>query len=141
MVRLDGLEFNPNHGAADVKGAGQFPELADAFADRAQNATFPDEQHVAVGSRVRQSVTAKLDAWAGEASVPNRKLGYRKPRTKDDVTVPLLKQPGTGPWETFTVPTSMREVEPGVGLVLDGTSRDDLPLWQFAAQAPTGDDE
>jgi hypothetical protein len=141
MVRLDGLEFNPNHGAAQIKGAGQFPELVDIFANRAQNATSYDEQPVVVGSRVRQAVAAKLDAWAGEASVPNRKLGYKKPPTRDDVTVPLLKQPGTGPWESFTVPTSMREVEPGVGLVLDGTSRDELPPWQFAAPAPMGDDE
>ena len=132
MIRLDGFELNPNHGAGEVKGAGQFPDLADVMANRAQNASFPDEEHVAVGSNVRQAVSAKLDEWAGQAAVPNRKLGYRKPPKKDDVTVPLLQPPGTGPWGPFTTPTSMREVEPGVGLVLDGSGRDQLPAWKFA---------
>ncbi len=138
LIRLEDLEFNPNRAAQDVKGAGQFPEVTDAMADRAQNATFPDAEHVQVGARVRQAVTAKLDEWAGEASIPNRKLGYRRPRKKDDVTVPLLKPPGTGPWEAFTVPTSMREVEPGVGLVLGGRGRESLPAWRFVR--PTGGD-
>jgi hypothetical protein len=140
LIRLDDLDFNPNPAAQAVNGAGQFAELTDVVATRAQNVTFPDDEHVAVGVRVRQELSAKLDAWGHEASVPNRKLGYRKPRKKDDVTVPLLRSPGTGPWGPFTVPTSMREVEPGVGLVLGGSGRDALPAWRFARPAD-GDDE
>lgn len=132
LIRLDELEYNPNRAAQDVKGAGQFNAIIDAIADRAQNVTFPSEQHVAAGAHVRQALSARLDEWAAEASVPNRKLGYRKPRKKDDVTVPLLEAPGTGPWGPFTVPTSMREVEPGVGLVLGGAVRDALPAWKFS---------
>lgn len=131
LVRLDGQEFNPNHAAQDVKGAGQFAELTDAFAQRAQDTTFPSEEHVEIGAAVRQALTARLDEWAGEAAIPNRKLGYRKPRKKDDVTVPLLQAPGKDPWGPFTAPTSMREVEPGVGLVLGGGGRDNVPGWRF----------
>lgn len=131
LVRLDGQDFNHNHGAQDVKGAGQFPELTEAFARRAQDTTFPDDEHVEVGAAVRQALAARLDEWAGEASVPNRKLGYRKPPRKDDVTVPLLKAPGKDPWGAFTTPTSMREVEPGVGLVLGSGGKDSVPAWRF----------
>lgn len=140
LIRLDDLDFNPNPAAQAVTGAGQFAQLSDLVATRAQNVTFTDDERVAVGTRVRQELSAKLDAWGREALVPNRKLGYRKPRKKDDVTVPLLKSPGTGPWGPFTVPTSLREVEPGVGLVLGGSGRDVLPAWRFARPAD-GDDE
>lgn len=140
LIRLDDLDFNPNPSAQAVNSAGQFAELTNVVATRAQNVTFPDDEHVAVGVRVRQELSAKLDAWGREASVPNRKLGYRKPRKKDDVTVPLLRSPGTGPWGPFTVPTSMREVEPGVGLVLGGSGRDALPAWRFARPANGGDE-
>ncbi len=132
MIRLDGREFNPNAAAELVKGAGQFPEIVDTFASRAQDATFPNEEHVDVGSDVRQALTARLDEWAGEAATPNRRLGYRSPKKKDDVTVGLLEPPSKEPWGSFTVPTSMREVEPGVGLVLGGRTRDHLPSWTFA---------
>lgn len=131
LVRLDGFELNTNEGAAKVKGAGQFPELIDAISDRAQNATFPNFEHTVVGKRVRQAISARLDEWAGQASVPNRKLGYRRPLKKDDVTVPLLHPPGTEPWGPFTTPTSMREVEPGVGLILAPDGAEHLPPWKF----------
>ena len=140
LIRLDDHDFNPNPTAQNVRGAGQFPELTDVVASRAQNVTFPADEHVAVGAHVRQALSARLDAWAREASVPNRKLGYRRPRKKDGVTVPLFQSPGKDPWGPFTVPTSMREVEPGVGLVLGGSGRDALPAWRFAPPAD-GDDE
>jgi len=138
LVRLDGDTYNPNHGAADVKGAGQFPEIIEAVSARAQNATFPGNNHEKVGQEVRAAVTSKLDAWGAEAAVKDRKLGYRKPRTRDDVTVPLLEPAGNKPWAEFTTPTSMREVEPGVGLVLDIGGDRDLPPWSFGSKPKEG---
>lgn len=139
LVRLDGQTYNANRGAGLVTGAGQFPGIIDAIAERAQNGTYPDGSQQEVGIAVRQAVAAKLDQWGGEASKPNRKLGYREPRQKDDVTVPLLTPPGNAPWGPFTVPVSMREVEPGVGLVLDAADDAHLPSWRFGT-SPSGRD-
>ena len=45
----------------------------------------------------------------------------------------LLKSPGPQPWETFTTPTSMREVEPNVSLILGGLDGVDAPKWEPAS--------
>jgi hypothetical protein len=136
LVRLEEQTYNRNLDAGLVKGAGQFPQVIDALADRAQNVTYPDDSHVDVGTEVRQAVAAKLDLWGAEASKLDRKLGYREPTPKDDVTVPLMKAPDNRPWEPFTVPVSMREVEPGVGLVLDAGGSEHLPAWDFTRPSP-----
>jgi hypothetical protein len=139
LVRLRGSDLNPNHGAGKVQGAGQLPEVIDALADRAQNTALPGESDKDFGTRVRQAVAAKLDDWGAEAGKPNRKLGYRKSRKRDDVTVPLLEAPGLRPWGPFTVPTSMREVEPGVGLVLGSAGAASPPPWVWGPAE--GDEE
>lgn len=141
LVRLDGTDLNHNHGAGSVKGAGQLPEVAATLGDRAQNATFPDEEHQQVGAKVTQRASARLDQWGAEAARKDRKLGYRKPRTTDDVTVPLLHPPGKEPWGPFTTPVSLREVEAGVGLILSSTGNEMLPAWGFAPPADDEDDE
>lgn len=140
LVRLGGVTYNANPGAQLVKGAGQFPGIAQVMADRAQNATYPDEEHKAVGARVLKDVSAKLDLWGSEAGKLNRKLGYREARKKDDVTIGLLQPAGPKPWSDFTVPTSMREVEPTVGLVLGGGASEHLPPWHFAPPSAKPED-
>jgi hypothetical protein len=47
-------------------------------------------------------------------------LGY-KPK-KDGLTLGLLKATEAGRWEEFTCLNSLRDVEPGVGLILDDRS-------------------
>ena len=140
LIRLDGTDLNDNHGAGSVKGAGQFPGVSAVVSERAENATFPDEQHQEVGAKVMQRASARLDEWGAEADRKDRKLGYRKPQRADDVTVPLLRPPGKEPWGSFTTPVSLREVESGVGLVLSSTGTELLPSWSFVApadEAPT----
>jgi len=51
------------------------------------------------------------DRWVGEATRPGRRIGYE--RGTGDVAA-LLKRPSSQAWDVFTVPMSMREVEPGV---------------------------
>lgn len=131
LVRLDGLDLSHNHGAGEVKGAGQFQGVVDTIADRATNTAEANPEGAELGQFVRQSVAARLDDWGAEALVPERKLGYRTPYRGDGVTVGLLEGPGTGPWGPFTVPTSMREVEPGVGLVFEAGRTESLPDWSF----------
>lgn len=139
LVRLDTAEFNHNHGAGKVTGAGQFQSVIAVLADRARNSSPPGDGHATeLGTRVSAVVAAKLDDWGAEAAKPNRKLGYRKGRHKDDVTVALLQAPSSAPWGPFTVPTSMREVEPGVGLVLGGGGPEQLPDWPFSSDDEQG---
>ena len=140
LVRLEGLDRSHNHGAAEVKGAGQFYDLIDTIAERARNASDADPEGARTEQFVRQAVAAKLDEWGAEALVPDRKLGYRPPRPPDGTTVGLLKAPGPAPWESFTVPTSMREVEPGVGLVFEEGRTVVLPDWSFTPNPDDGDE-
>ena len=72
-----------------------------------------------------------IDDWIAQATAAGpQRLGYSAER--DDVTVGLLHQAGVGPWETFTLPNSLREVEPTVGLVLDDAALDDSAAWPAA---------
>jgi hypothetical protein len=59
---------------------------------------------------------SKLDFWLREANTPARNLGYKGKR--DGSTVALLKQAAQGKRQPFTALNSMRDVEPGVGLIL-----------------------
>ena len=140
-IRLGGSDYNPNSAASLVKGPHGFEDLMQAIADRATDVTFPDDDHTAIGMRVRKAMTERLDAWAHEAArvAGEGQLRYREvSRDRDGRTVELLKNPGTGPWELFTTPTSMREVEPGVGLIMRPAERDQVPSWDFTP--PQGDD-
>ena len=61
--------------------------------------------------------------------MPGRTLVYRK-YGAGPTAYGLLEAPGIRPWSTWTVPMSMREVEPGVNLVMeDGRSNQD-PVWR-----------
>jgi hypothetical protein len=131
LVRLQTTEFNDNHGASRVLNVSEFDAVIDELGRRAQDATFPDEDSVQVGADVRSRAASRIADWSAEAAKPDRTLGYREPRKKDDVTVALLHSPGKQPWGTFTVPVSMREVEPDVGLVLGKGGDESLPAWQF----------
>ena len=79
---------------------------------------------------MRQQVQNRLDQWQHvRARLPTGVLGYEK---GPDVTG-LLKKADDGPWERWTVPMSLREVEPEVLLQLDkrDPSTDDDPVWTY----------
>lgn len=52
-----------------------------------------------------------------ERKVPGRRLAYDTPGTADDVA-PLLRRPDGTAWRRMTCPTSLRDVEPGIRLLL-----------------------
>ncbi|TDE34181.1 DISARM system helicase DrmA [Actinomadura sp. 6K520] len=66
---------------------------------------------------VERELDARLDFWARERAVPERVLGYRTPR-RSDAVAGLLRRPDGGPWTKTMCPTSLRDVEPGVRLLL-----------------------
>jgi len=88
-----------------------------------------------------EAMTAdRIDLWVKEATRGGRRLGYEPVRNQGDI-IELLKKPGHQPWDKLTVPMSLREVEPGVNLVMDSTNLDAGPSWQPKAASQPSDDE
>jgi hypothetical protein len=66
---------------------------------------------------VRGELDHRLDQWQAEQDVPQRSLVYSK-GLGAGAEFGLLKQPDVVSWSDWTVPMSMRDVEPPVSLVL-----------------------
>ncbi|GGV41952.1 helicase [Kitasatospora herbaricolor] len=71
----------------------------------------------AVAARVREELDSILDLWAREQRRPATRLAFDAKGKADDI-VGLLHSPDSGPWKRTTCPTSLREVEPGIRLIL-----------------------
>ncbi|AFZ67167.1 DISARM system helicase DrmA [Deinococcus peraridilitoris] len=127
LVRLDDAGLNPNEGAA-VLGGGPSPEPAAATSIVERRAGLVTGRSAA-GDDARDMARARFDRWIREASRPGRVLGYQE---GGGTVAPLLQAPGASPWAEFTVPMSMREVEPGVRLVMDKSAMSDGPAWRAA---------
>lgn len=54
-----------------------------------------------------------------EVAVPGRTLAYEKRGPNAATTKNLIESPGIKPWDNWTIPMSMREVEPGVRLIMN----------------------
>lgn len=137
LVRLLGDEFNANDRAGRL--AASHPYATEAIRILSERAALVTGQH-ALGVEVEQALRALLDSWREQAGrhAGGRVLGY-KPK-KDGVTVGLLKGPEAGRWEDFTCLNSLRDVEPGVGLILDDRSvgaEAERPLSTFGGYNPS----
>jgi hypothetical protein len=125
LMRLRNTILNPNLGAmvlSDVTA----PELAHAtecITNRAWNVKNKESR-----DSTKTMVQERADCWVREALKPSRRLGYETERKQGDIAA-LLKKPGGDSWTQFTVPMSMREVEPGVQLIMDGAKLPDPPAW------------
>jgi hypothetical protein len=131
LVRLAGERFNPNAAAAILDRQHEFVKTAiQQIAKRAEQVTGKKEE----GDRVRNMLNDRIDFWLARAQRPTggNVLGYKA--SKDGITPGLLERPGVGEWNRFTCLTSLREVEPTVGLILD-----DRGLDQDYSAKPGGD--
>ncbi|RDI60280.1 DISARM system helicase DrmA [Nocardia pseudobrasiliensis] len=102
-------------------------ELLEARAEKVTHSKWTTEE---VGRRTR----SLLDKWAKRRKeLPAGILGY----TQAPDVAALLVEPGTGRWESFTSPTSMREIENAVLLQLQAVdiSVMDAPAWEYAPGA------
>lgn len=116
LLRLRGPDWNANDGAAKVDPVNGYAMSArDAIRDRAAD-QLEHAATVALGDRLDHL----LDEWKKEAAVGQRNLVYQR-RGKSDADVSLLEEPGIEGWSRWTVPTSMRNVETAVPLVLRPT--------------------
>lgn len=116
VMRLDNPLFNPNPGAAalDKPDRAEATEAHDLLVDRAWQISHQADIKNLASAELKE----RLDEWAGEAGKGGRTLAYEKKGPNVSTTVALLKRPGIQAWDNFTVPMSMREVEPGVSLIM-----------------------
>jgi hypothetical protein len=117
MVRLESDQFNPNKGAAalDKTDKDEVVHASDLLVGRAWGITELSEVKDLAFSELKE----RVDEWAKEAGKGGRTLAYEKKGKQKDTMVALLNRPGIQAWDNFTVPMSMREVEPGVRLVMN----------------------
>ncbi|WP_202630478.1 DISARM system helicase DrmA [Deinococcus alpinitundrae] len=134
LLRLGGAALNPNTGAALMDRLGR-PEIVSARA-AVQGRSGDVTASTAVAADAGDMLSERLDRWVHEALRPGRTLGYDK---GGGTVSPLLARPGLGAWELFTAPTSMREVEPGVRLVMSRTKVEDGPAWRAPIVTDSGD--
>jgi hypothetical protein len=138
MVRLGETDWNPNDAAAtiprtDPRLADIVEEIAMRAADRANDKDVAD--------LVRQELEHRLDQWQQEQDVPQRDLVYSRGMSAG-TQVGLLHEPDGTPWTDFTVPMSMRDVEPAVNLVL--RERGIAPvsdLWEMPTKDENAEEE
>jgi hypothetical protein len=116
VMRLENNLFNPNVGAGslDRPDRKEATEAQELLVDRAWHIS----NDAGIRDLATEEIKERLDEWASEANKGGRTLAYEKKGQSAATTVALLKRPGAQSWDNFTVPMSMREVEPGVSLVM-----------------------
>lgn len=101
-------------------------DLLDAVYARAERVT----RDIAAADRARRETQHRLDRWAARRRrLQATSLGYQIGPGVDG----LLREPDTGPWDLWSAPRSLREVEPQVVLQLAAAdpSLDEAPAWTY----------
>ena len=139
-MRLNSEELAPNAGANALTASGD-PRVAhvrDIFVTRAKNIMLSNE----AGEEMSEEVNERIDHWVAQATQPGRTLGYERKSRQGEV-VPLLERPGLKAWNIVTVPTSMREVESSVRLIMDKRKLSPAELkcspWQHRTEDEGGE--
>jgi len=116
VMRLENPAFNPNPGAGALDKPDR-PEAVDAR-DLIVGRAWEISHEAALRDLASSELKERLDEWTHEALKGGRTLAYEKKGPNRATMVALLKRPGIQAWDNFTVPMSMREVEPGVSLIM-----------------------
>ncbi len=135
MARQGRLPWNPNSAAQSVAlGDALLKEIIEELRGRAGDiGGYADS-----GELVRELLRQRLDEWLLQQKKHGAPLAYRRPY--DAGAIPLLHEPTAGTWTTWTCPTSMREVEANVNLIMDVQDRsvDNAPAFQTAPKGTAG---
>ena len=128
VMRLGNESLNPNTGAMamDKPDKPEAKYAMDVMARRAWNVT----DRLTIETLARAEMKGRMDEWAKQAAKGGRILGYEKRGPNKDTMVALIRSPGIQAWDNFTVPMSMREVEPGVRLIMNTRKLADPPVWK-----------
>ena len=135
-LRMNDENFTPNRGAEEMTSPGisEAIDVVNILSERAW--MIMDDQDVKDLSENMSK--ERFDMWAQEANLGGRNLGYES--RPNDGLVPMLRKPGSHAWDKFTVPFSMREVEPGVRLVMEEGNLGSEPEWEHQPE-PKDDEE
>ncbi|CAM2982640.1 DISARM system helicase DrmA [Rariglobus hedericola] len=138
LLRLTNTALNPNLGAMALTATAHpdAQRMKDAFANRAWKVRDEASAKTTTSSMVAQ----RLDHWVKEANKPGRRLGYETENGQGDI-VALMKKPGLHRWDIVTAPMSLREVEPGVRLIMDTATLEDGPAWQIPVKDKPEDND
>jgi hypothetical protein len=104
----------------------EITEAIDALVRRAWNVS----ETSTVKNLAERELKERADEWAKAVSVPGRTLAYEKRGAQASMMVGLVKSPGIHAWDNWTVPMSMREVEPGVRLIMNTGHISDDHEWK-----------
>ncbi|GBQ80085.1 helicase domain-containing protein [Gluconacetobacter johannae DSM 13595] len=119
--------FAPNTGAGAMNSPSR-PEMTTTIGVLSKRAWEVTED-AAKKALTEQELKHRADDWAKEAGVGGRTLVYQR-YGAGPTAYPLLETPGVKPWTDWTVPMSMREVEPGVRLVMEDSRSTNDPTWR-----------
>ena len=117
LMRLGDEDLNANDGASSLKNTTDpiVSQVSHSITERVSMvAESAEAQQLAVAS-----IKQRVDDWVKENGVAGRTVAYEKRGKNIDSKVALIKSPGIKEWDRFTVPMSMREVEPGVKLQMN----------------------
>lgn len=102
-------------------------DLLDAVQARAERVT----RDTRAADHARRETQHRLDRWAARRRrLQATTLGYQTDAGIDG----LLHEPDSGPWDLWSAPRSLREVEPQVVLQLAAVDRslDEAPAWAYS---------
>ena len=139
LVRLRGVEFNPNEAAARITTGN--PYVQDAIETIAKRAELIGDG-IITGDFCRAELLSKADFWQAEAqnTTGGRTLTYTEPYgsngPKKGTSVKLLHSPGLERWEEFTSLNSLREVEPPVKFIISDGGLDEITGESVAEPIP-----
>lgn len=130
-LRLGNEDYNPNLGAGkmDSVSKSEVKNLKQVISQRGGRVTGATK----VGKLAEDMISERCDEWVKETTRGGRRLGYeagRKRKSGEDDIAALLKRPGLQPWDRFTVPLSLREVEAGVRIVMNSDDLPEGPAWK-----------
>ncbi|MGH3754664.1 MAG: helicase-related protein [Pseudonocardiaceae bacterium] len=113
LVRALEPAYNGNHRAQEFNKNSQLADHVVRYLKRrAEEVSGRDTSR-----RVEDELEERLANWDRQRSTAGRRLAYAQPLQADDVAG-LLHRPTEGQWRQMTCPTSLRDVEPGVPLLL-----------------------
>lgn len=128
LMRLENDVFSPNEGAGKLDKSDQ-TEITDAINVIVKRAWNVSELS-STKSLAEQELKERADEWAKEVGKGGRILAYERRGPEKDKTVALIRSPGLQAWDNWTVPMSMREVEPGVRLIMNTSHITDDHDWK-----------
>ncbi|WP_305826098.1 DISARM system helicase DrmA [Pseudomonas aeruginosa] len=128
LMRLENDSFSPNEGAGKLEKSDQteITDAIDVLVKRAWNVS----ELSSTKSLAEQELKERADEWTKEVGKGGRILAYEKRGPEKDKTVALIRSPGIQAWDNWTVPMSMREVEPGVRLIMNTSHISDDHDWK-----------